>query len=351
MFTCIPSETRSPFMRRPHPPVWFWLSLALALGAASARGEDGEVIYLRNGDELNGVSRGIRDGAVRWELPHGTQADIPIEAIERIEYRLPPPLMAPLTPKLLPSDESSMLDLDESPSAMQSFEAAAAQALDGLADWTKRVEVGARLIDGNSDNDYIDVKTLFERQSPMQAGQFDAGGQFAQASGDRITNRWFANGNVDFSRGGRWIWFVTSKNEFDEFENLDYRGTFSSGPGYRFYNDKHRRLIVRVGPGVTYERFNSPTVDRTTADAFGEVEMKFPLFDRTRFEHKTTVNPSLEDHDVFRLVSTNGILVQLDDSERWALKLGLRHEYNSEPNVGREPSDYTSSIVLVYTRK
>src|SRR5690606_6644629 len=144
---------------------------------------------------------------------------------------------------------------------------------DGLAGWTKRLELGARMIDGNSDNDYVDVKALFERQLPTQTGQFEAGGHFAQAQGDRITNRWYVNGNIDFSRSNEgWMWFASSKNEYDEFENLDYRGTFATGPGYRFWNDKERRLIVRVGPGVTYERFNSPTVDRTTADAFGELE-------------------------------------------------------------------------------
>ncbi len=63
------------------------------------------------------------------------------------------------------------------------------------------------------------------------------------------------------------------------------------------------------------------------------------------------MHPSLEDFGVVRLVSTNGLLFELDDHGRWRLKIGFRFEYNSEPNENRLPADYTTSVLLVYTRK
>jgi putative salt-induced outer membrane protein YdiY len=84
---------------------------------------------------------------------------------------------------------------------------------------------------------------------------------------------------------------------------------------------------------------------------FGEVEFRWPLFDRMEVEHKSTINPSVEDFQIFRVVSNYGISLRLDESAKWNFKLGLRHEYNSKPNNNREKSDYTTNILLVYSRK
>ena len=323
------------------------LSLFSATSIAARAGE-AEVLILKSGDRLEGHSLGFDAGAILWELPHGAQMGIDLELVDRIEY---PPLIA--------GDPAIAEEPIAEPVPPGGVFGPVYHRLDRSADWvftetavwTKRFEVGARFLDGNTDNDFVDLKTLMERDSPTKVGQIEAGGHFAQNSGDRIANRWFANGTIDFSRNGKWIVFVTAKNEYDEFKNLDYRGTWAAGPGYRFWYEKKKRLLVRVGPGFTYENFRDPHNERTTPDLLGELEARFPIGDFADFEHKTTINPSIDDFHVFRLNSTYGILLHLDEEKKWSLKLGLRHEYNSRPNPGRESSDYTSSVLLVYTRK
>jgi len=221
-----------------------------------------------------------------------------------------------------------------------------------LADWTTRFEIGGRFLVGNSDQDFFNVRGRFEKTiTKHRYAELDIGGDFAQNRGEKSANRWFANGTYDFSRDGDWILFITTKNEFNEFRNLNWRGTLSGGFGYRFYNEKRKRLIARIGPAVTHEFFFSPTVHRTTPDVLAEMDLKWPIHDRSDFENKLMIRPSVSDLEVFRLENRSGLLFRIDTNERWKLKLGLWIDYNSKPNRFRLRTDYTTLISLVYTRK
>ena len=331
----------------------FVIGLTPNLNAASER------VYLKKGDPLVGVNRGFTEQGILWEQPNGKTIEILLEDIDRIEY---PGIPIPRF------DDSAADDFNEGilepltgsgEGAISEVTAPTTNTLknifhatvSGFEAWTKRIEIGGRFLDGNSDEDFITAGGKFERIHGNSVGQIDFGGQYGRSDGDITSNRWNANLTYDYGKSGNWIVFATAKNEYDEFENLDYRGTYSSGIGYRFYNDDDRRLIIRVGPAVTYELFRDPKLTRTTPDGFGEIEINWPLWMQSSFESKTTVHPSLEDISVVRLVSNSGLLVKLNDDGRWKLRLGFRVEYNSAPNKGRLPADYTSSIRIVYTRK
>lgn len=354
------------------------LCLILALATATTRASEPEVIYLRTGQQYSGISRGIDQGVLRWELPHGDVISIPIDDIDRIE--LPVPIAALPATEAVPASSEEAASPPGAPEAITTPSAAgvpsAALATETVHEmgrfeagfgsvgekidrifaecdtWTKRIEFGGRWLIGNSDEQFVNVGYKMEKKLPQRFTQIEGGGQYGKSDGNVTSDRWFTNGTIDWNKetNEKWIWFATSKNEYDDFENLAYRGSLSTGLGYRFYNEPTKRLVTRIGPGVTYEQFNDPVVHRVTPDLFGEIESLWPLFDRTSFEHKTSLYPSLEDMEVFRFISTYGILIGLDDTEHWTLKLGLRHEYNSRPNVNREKSDITATFLLVYTR-
>lgn len=350
--------------------------LMLALQVSTGRGADPDLLYLRSGEQLSGASQGLEDGFLLWETSTGEVLQIPITAIERVVY---PALAAPIVPPpptdpppitdpapVIPAPEESPEAPAEDPTAQQepeeprpSMVTVVFQQLErpvepirnGVTSWTKRVELGGRFIDGNSQQDTINFSAEFERQFDRKFFQFEFGGQYGRDKEGPITNRWFGNGTADFDRNGNWILFVTAKNEYDEFKNLDYRGIYSGGLGYRFYNEKTKRLIVRIGPGMTYERYFEPFRERVSPDLFGEVEFRWPICENIQFEHKMTINPTVEDLKIFRMLNNSGLLFRIDEDGRWNIKLGLRHEYNSNPNENRLHSDYISSLVLVYTRK
>ena len=141
------------------------------------------------------------------------------------------------------------------------------------------------------------------------------------------------------------------RDRYDQFERLSYRGTLSTGFGYRFFDQPDRRFITRLGPAVTYELYYSPNLQRLTPDAFCEIEARWPVKKRITAEHKSTLNPSLLDIQLLRVTSSSGISWALDEAEAWCLKLGFLWIYNGRPNAGLLPSDYTGTMSVVYLKK
>ena len=335
-----------------------------------------ERLIMRSGDELSGRSSEIGEGKIRWRLPHGGEVVLPLSEVDRVDFALPTVADKPVEKSREPSvlemplesDPASFPDSSDVAAQIRWADAERArlesESLDfeiaayyerissGLEEWTQRASLGARYLSGNSNEVFIDLATDFERRTERRLMQINLGGQFGEANGVRGTNRWFANSNTDFDlEGKKWLFFSQIRDRYDEFERLDYRGSSSAGPGYRFYDDDQRRLICRLGPGVTYELYHAPRLQRLTPDAFGEVEARWPLQKRLSAEHKTTMNPSLLDLQLLRITSTSALIWAMDEAEEWSLKLGCLWIYNGSPNEGRLKSDYTATMSVVDVKK
>ncbi len=327
--------------------------------------QEPEILYFKNGDRFPyGSNHGAADGLLLWELPYGKRFLTPLEMIERVESGSQ---KLPTEPKCgdlkVARKSTSMGDNQVKTAIHEELESRAKQlnivqvsclvfsrmCMDTFS-CAKRLELGGQFLNGNSDSDFISVNSYFKKQWDNRFLDVDVGGQYGQSNGDQVTNRWFSNATIDFNHTGKWIRYIISKNEYSQFENLDYRGTVSGGVGYRFYTEKKKYLIVRFGPAVTHEFFRQPTVQRTTADLFAELNSRWSLFDGVQFENAMTFRPSINELDVFRLSSQTALLFHLDKHDRWNLKLGLVVRHNSRPNNDRSRTDYTSNISLVYIR-
>lgn len=352
---------------------WFcwgclWLTVG-SVGAGEVCAEVGsgpqEVLILKNGDRMSGTSAGVADGQLDWELPFGRSVRIPLDEVDRVERYADPaaPLAeivaepantsAPLIPTPeLPPVVASIAPLPEETADPEWFHRRATRALtESLTEWTKRIGFGGRFVEGNSRETNLDLSANLERKRNDRQTQINLGGQFGQANGVRGVNRWFANSTTDMILSEPWIWFLNVNDEYNERQNLDYRGTLSLGPGWRPYNEDKKRLVVRVGPAVTYEVFHAPADQRVTPDLFTELEFRWPLSESMQFEHRTTVNPSLHDLGLFRAVSNSAVQWALDSEKRWNFRIGLQYQYISQPNAGRRPGDYWTTIQLVYQKK
>ena len=218
--------------------------------------------------------------------------------------------------------------------------------------WAKRVEIGAKVLKGNTDQDFVRIAAEMLKENEDSVHQLDLGGRFGQVNGKRNTNRWYLDNTVDHSRPGNWLLYFSGKHEYNEFQGVDYRGTGSFGVGYRFVEKTDRHILVRLGPAVTMEVYSGAGGHRVTPDFFAEYEIDWPLFERTRVETKTTMRPRLSSLDVLRFRNNTAVLVPLDDEERWSLKLGFRLDYNSVPETtsNRVPMDVTTDVSIVYKR-
>lgn len=315
-----------------------------------------ETLYLEDGGQLTGRSLAVEHGHLRWEIAPDRELLIPVEWIERLEIGTPPPAVPPPPPlSPAPGTDGTLPEPDESffVDWFERLEEWAASTWNSFQTLTRRIQIGGQLLEGNARTSLLDVITEFERGTPTHVRQVDVGGQWARNNHRQTANRWFINSNFDWpvSEDSPWIIFVTSKNEYNAMQNLDYRGTISSGGGYRFYFEAKKRLIARFGPAFTVEVFHDPVQDRLTPDLFGELEIRWPLRPRMQFEERFRIQPSLLDFELVRIFSTTGLIWDLDEKDRWKLRLGLQYNYNSQPNEGRVPSDYISTLSLMYLRK
>ncbi len=307
--------------------------------------------YVRN-------SAGVADGQLEWELPFGRSVMVPLDQVDRVERHgdatpidtPSSPIAATLEPvasavpngavpppALVPDPVVSGVP-DEASTDPEWFHRRAMRALtESFTEWTKRIGFGGRFVEGNSRETNLDLSANLERKRDDRQTQINLGGQFGQANGVRGVNRWFANSTTDMALTAPWIWFLNVNDEYNERQNLDYRGTLSFGPGWRPYNEDKKRLVVRVGPAVTYEVFHAPADQRVSPDLFTEVEFRWPLSDSMQFEHRTTVNQSLHDFELFRGVSNSAVQWALDSEKRWNFRIGVQYQYISQPNAGRRP--------------
>lgn len=221
----------------------------------------------------------------------------------------------------------------------------------GFLTWTERLELGGTFLEGNTNQEAFNTAARFSRDTELITTQINIGGNHAQSRNTVTQNRWYGDTTSDFKRSGKWLYFIRTLHEYDQFTNLDYRGTASFGMGYRFFNEEYRKLIVRYGPGVTQEVFHSPRVVRTSPDMFAEFEMKWPLGPRVIFEEKATLHPNITNFEMLRVLNTTGFLIPLDDQKRWNLKVGFRYEYNGRPNGDRLHNDFATNVNIVYSRK
>lgn len=319
-----------------------------------------ETLYFENGQYLSGKSLGVEKGEILWELAPEEILRVPLNRVDRLEMGPPPlPEVPPPPPPAEVNAPTPDQPLEEEPPWIEqiplisSIPDYANQASTKVVEWTKRVQFGGNFNEGNSQTANFTLNADFENSTPRVMRQIETGGLLNRSDGQITANRWWANLNIDWSKtpDTKWIMFVTSKNEYNDLTNLDYRGTVSSGVGYRWINTSDKRLITRLGPGFTTEVFNTPHDVRTSADLYAELELKWPLYERTTFEHKVRVQPNVGDWEIVRVSSTSNLFIPLDEKDRWKLSFGLKYDYLSVPSPGRVPSDVTTSFSIVYLRK
>lgn len=349
-------------------------ALRVAVGAAcllfGGRLEAADRVTFADGTESVGTAVGfdVAEG-LRWRVGDGPEVFVPPALIERVEYGLDidnVPLGSAIVQPVVPLVESENDTGPPSPGPTrwrpdplgQVFEPTLTLlALDPchvfaeFERWTRRVELGGSWAQGNNRRLEFTSGGLVERRLGRYRLAGEWGGQFGRAQGVTTENKWWLNTNVDNDRGGDWLLFWTARHEFDEFRDLLYRGTFATGFGYRIIDDDEHRLVVRLGPGAIAERFEEPRGTDVTGNVLAEVDLRWPLFERTTVEHRTTGSRALDATGDVRLLNNLGLVVPLDEEGRWSFRLGLRHEYESRPNVGRGNNDVTTSLRLVYLRE
>lgn len=142
-------------------------------------------------------------------------------------------------------------------------------------------------------------------------------------------------------------WYIRQELENDPVENIQLRSVSAGGLSYRFFNKEHFTLSANAGLSYRSETYkdNSPSTQNTGLDAGIRHFYRF----RNRFELHNALNylPSVENLSSYLITQKSWLDFPLGNSRVWKVRLGLKHDYSSQPEGGRESLDTTwySSLV------
>jgi putative salt-induced outer membrane protein YdiY len=147
--------------------------------------------------------------------------------------------------------------------------------------------------------------------------------------------------------GERPFAYMRNEAEYDEFENIDLRYTLIVGGGYYWLKEPTHQFKTFAGVGYLHETYSN---GETRDDPQGEVGLEYmvDLTEWLKFTHNASWYPTFESLSDYRLVFDTAFLMPLGTSDKWKLKLGATHEYDSIPQPGLERLDqtYYANILL-----
>lgn len=253
----------------------------------------------------------------------------------------------------------------EFPYQEQSPEAEGDQGVAGVEDtsgptsfwsgWTRSVEFGLTGSAGNTEN--LKVRGIFEteRKTDDLRTLLRFRYLYGEDEGSVSENEGRVRGENDWLfPGERYFVFAFAVYEFDEFQDWETRLQLFTGLGYEFLKERalldsgqdRATLTGRVGAGATREFGGSD--DTWHPEALIGLDFVWEINDRNTFAAGTEVFPALDDLGEVRTVSYATYDVLLAEKTDLRLRMGVEHEYDSDPGDAKE-NDVKYFITILAT--
>ncbi len=149
-------------------------------------------------------------------------------------------------------------------------------------------------------------------------------------------------GGFDYEKrfGKRSSWYVRGELEKDKFEGIDLRATVASGYGYYFYKREDLKLRGRLGAFYRHESYSDDSDDNDTYGVDLGLRLDYTRPDTLGWYTDVNYTPSLESFSEYRFTHESAMTVPIGKTD-WFVKLGLRHEYNTEAAEDKDKLDTT----------
>lgn len=213
-------------------------------------------------------------------------------------------------------------------------------------DWEGGVEVGINGSAGNTEAASFRAGIDLKRKAKLYETTFDLTYVKAMANGVETQNNAIQNFGYERTFGeSRWSFFVKEFAEYDEYKAFDVRIAMNAGVGYKFIDSETTKLKGRFGSGVSHE-IGGPNDDWVAELVYG-ADFRRQLTKRQKFEFKVDYFPEWGNPSNYRMVSSLGWEVLLDEEHNLNLKLSINDRYDSTPN-GRKPNDINYALLLLW---
>lgn len=213
--------------------------------------------------------------------------------------------------------------------------------------WSGRVTFGIQGASGNTDRRLIKGRAEARREVEKDRLVLYAEGHMEEQNKQLTESEIRLGMSMERDFADRWFAFLDEDLENDKFENLQLRSNTNAGLGYFAIRKPGHEWKLRGGIGYEFASFDNGTDQRRAIGVFG-YDYRIDIADWVRFTHQIRYLPSLEDPSKdFRVTSDVGLEVPLADSDLFAIRMGLRNEYNNTPPASAKSLDTTYGADLV----
>lgn len=329
-----------------------------ALGAATT-------LELSNGSRLIGELDRIHDGKVHLVTDFAGTLEIPLAKVVRIEsdrelflrsaggevasgtVTSPEPGVAEVTSARgkvrLPV---SSLASGWRPDGRDPIVVAEEKAFnDRLRKWN--VLVGANLTGRRGNTDTTSNAINFRAAMEGPSDRLDFYGSYAYAKTNNVRSEDEIILGIRYTGylSEKFGWFVRTEGERDPFESIQFRSTSAAGLTYRWVNEPRMELETSAGFSYRYEDYTTGGTNDFPGLDFG-LRFGWQFAEWARLSTRMSYVPSIDDFGDYLLKQDSGVDMPLGLSQRWSLRIGLSHEYNSSPQPGRKDLDTTYYLRL-----
>jgi len=220
------------------------------------------------------------------------------------------------------------------------------------AKWSGRVNLGASLQTGNTEQDAINgdasVKAKWHKFNgdPLHRASIKAEINRETENDDTTEDNRSIQGAYDYFVNKKWFINSTLGFEQDDIEKLDLRTTAGIGLGHQAFESDNLNLQYVIGPSYLREEYESGDTDDSAA-------LRWALDYDQKILGSTL--EAYHDHEIFVPVGdTNAFLLDTRTGLRIPLKAGLvvsgevQFDWDNDPAPGTKEDDTTYAVKLGY---
>lgn len=208
--------------------------------------------------------------------------------------------------------------------------------------WHSEIALGLVMTTGNTDEENINGRGDFTRDSEKWRQKFHADILRSSKNNELTAQKLYASTKADYKFGDEQFFFGRVSYEDDRFSGFDRQIDFTLGYGQSLLETDKLKIEAHVGPGYRWSEFNDGASE---GEAIVRIagDLHWNLSDTAVFEQVLSTEIG-SDATISRSVSSlkTAILKQL------AMKLSYTVKHNSKAPGATHKTDTEISVTLVY---
>lgn len=212
--------------------------------------------------------------------------------------------------------------------------------------WTRKVEAGVNLTEGNKDSVQARAQIEVKNKRDKNETLLKLRGEIGETDSERTRER--VNAEAAHRRELSLRSYVSLRAEFlyDGIAELDYRVVASPSFGYFLIRDEAQEFRAETGPAGVWEK-KAGARDAYPALRVAEYyECKLTAV--SQLKQGIEFVPELKDEDDGRYLTKAFLELKMDMDEQVSVKLRLESDYDSRPAEGKNKQDTSFSVTLAY---